>query len=160
MNWLPDLLLRLFAALLVLAAPGARAADPVLETLLKAADIPFKVDEDGDCKIVYEWSKDKRSQLVYVSGTTEELAGVTLYEIFSPASVLADGAIDPALARRLLGENATYKFGAWEISGKNLYFGGKVPAGISASHFEALVNTVASTADDMEKELTPGKDDL
>ena len=107
-------------ALLVLAAPGARAADPVLETLLKAADIPFKVDEDGDYKIVYEWSK----------------------------------------ARRLLGENATYKFGAWEISGKNLYFGGKVPAGISASHFEALVNMVASTADDMEKELTPGKDDL
>lgn len=147
-------------ALLALAAPGAGAADPALEALLKAAEIPFKVDEDGDYRIVYEWSKDKRSQLVYVSGTTEELAGVTLYEIFSPASVLADGAIDPALAKRLLGENATYKFGAWEISGKNLYFGGKVPAGVSASQFETLVDVVAGTADDMEKELTPDKDDL
>ena len=148
------------AAFLALATPVANAADPALEALLKAADIPYEVDEDGDYKIVYEWSKDKRSQLVYVSGTIEDLAGVKLYEIFSPAKLMKDTDIDPALARRLLGENATYKFGAWEISGKTLYFGGKVPAGVSAAHFETLVDVVAGTADDMEKELTPDKDDL
>ena len=148
------------AACLTLAAPGAMAGDPVLEALLKSADIPFEIDEDGDYKIVYDWSKEKRSQLVYMSGTSEDIAGVKLYEVFSPVKVLDDESIDPALAKRLLGENAQYKFGAWELAGKNLYFGGKVPAGISASHFEALVNTVASTADDMEQELTPGKDEL
>ena len=70
------------AAFLALAAPGASAGDPALEALIKAADIPFEVDKDGDYKIVYDWSKDKRSQLVYVSGTVEELDGVKLYEIF------------------------------------------------------------------------------
>lgn len=148
------------AAFLALAAPSANAGDPALEALLKAADIPFELDEDGDYKIVYDWSKDKRSQLVYVSGTAEELDGVKLYEIFSPAKVLDDAGIDPALARRLLGENATYKFGAWEIAGKYIYFSGKVPAGTAAAQFETLVSVVAGTADDMELELTPGKDDL
>ena len=148
------------AAFLALAAPCANAADPALEALLKAADIPFEIDDDGDYKVVYEWSKDKRSQLVYISGTAEELDGVKLYEIFSPAKVLDDAGIDAALARRLLGENAKYKFGAWEVAGKHLYFGGKVPAGMPAAQFETLVSVVASTADDMELELTPGKDDL
>lgn len=148
------------AAFLALAAPGASAGDPALEALIKAADIPFEVDKDGDYKIVYDWSKDKRSQLVYVSGTVEELDGVKLYEIFSPAKVLDDAGIDPALARRLLGENAKYKFGAWELAGKNLYFAGRVPAGTTAAQFETLVALVAGIADDMELELTPGKDDL
>ncbi len=148
------------AAFLALAAPCANAADPALEALLKAADIPFEIDDDGDYKVVYEWSKDKRSQLVYISGTPEELDGVKLYEIFSPAKVIDDATIDPALARRLLGDNAKYKFGAWELAGKNLYFGGKIPVGISAAHFETLVDVIAGTADDMEHELTPGKDDL
>ena len=72
------------AAFLALAAPCANAADPALEALLKAADIPFEIDDDGDYKVVYEWSKDNRSQLVYISGTPEELDVVKLYEIFSP----------------------------------------------------------------------------
>ena len=149
------------AAIMVLAAPCASAADPALEVLLKAADIPFEIDKDGDYKIVYDWSKEKRSQLVYFSGTVDDIEGVKLYEIFSPANVMDDeGALDPALARRLLGDNAKYKFGAWEVAGKTLYFGGKAPAGMAAAQFETLVSVVAGTADDMEQELTPGKDDL
>ena len=109
---------------------------------------------------MYDWSKEKRSQLVYVSGTAEDLAGVKLYKIFSPAKVLDDAGIDSALAKRLLGENAQYKFGAWEVAGKNLYFGGKFTASTPAAQFETLVSVVAGTADDLELELTPGKDDL
>ena len=90
------------AAFLALAAPCANAADPALEALLKAADIPFEIDDDGDYKVVYEWSKDKRSQLVYISGTPEELDGVKLYEIFSPAKVIDDATIDPALLFKAL----------------------------------------------------------
>ena len=148
------------AAFLVFAAPTASAADPALEALLKAANLPYEVDEDGDYKIVYDWSKEKRSQLVYVAGTAEELSGVKLYKIFSPAKVMDDAGIDPALAKRLLGENSQYKFGAWEVAGKTLYFRGNVQAGMPAAQFETLVSVIAGTADDMELELTPGKDDL
>ena len=148
------------AAFLALAAPCASAADPALEALLKAANLPYEVDEDGDYKIVYDWSKEKRSQLVYVAGTAEELSGVKLYKIFSPAKVMDDAGIDPALAKRLLGENSQYKFGAWEVAGKTLYFRGNVQAGMPAAQFETLVSVIAGTADDMELELTPGKDDL
>ncbi len=148
------------AAFLALAAPCASAADPALEALLKAANLPYEVDEDGDYKIVYDWSKEKRSQLVYVAGTAEELSGVKLYKIFSPAKVMDEAGIDPALAKRLLGENSQYKFGAWEVAGKTLYFRGNVQAGMPAAQFETLVSVIAGTADDMELELTPGKDDL
>jgi hypothetical protein len=101
-----------FAVFLALAAPGARAADPAIEALLKAAEIPFEVDKDGDYKIVYDWSKDKRSQLVYISGTTEEIAGMRLYEIFSPAKVMDDEALDPALADLYAGGSRRLSRGA------------------------------------------------
>ena len=83
-----------------------------------------------------------------------------LYKIFSPAKVMDDAGIDPALAKRLLGENSQYKFGAWEVAGKTLYFRGNVQAGMPAAQFETLVSVIAGTADDMELELTPSKDDL
>src|SRR5690606_22364826 len=78
---LPLLLLPLLAA----AAPSAGAADPTLEALLKAADLPYEIDEDGDYAIVIEWSQEKRSQLVYVSGTIQDLDDTRLYSVFSPA---------------------------------------------------------------------------
>ena len=156
MRLLPLLLLPLLAA----AAPSASAADPTLEALLKAADLPYEIDEDGDYAIVIEWSQEKRSQLVYVSGTVQDLDDTRLYSVFSPAKVLEDGEdeLDPALARRLLAENARYKFGSWELAGKNLYFSGKIPAGTAAGQFHTLLSVIAGTADDLELELSPDED--
>jgi len=145
------------AAALAIAAFPASATDPALEALLNAAKLPFEVDKDGDYKIVYEWSKDKRSQLVYVSGTTEELPGMKLYKVFSPAKVMDDAGIDPALAKRLLAENAQYKFGGWELAGKTLYFRGNAQAGTPAAQVATRVSVVACSADDMGAESARGQ---
>ena len=142
---------------LLAVAPVAHAADPALEAKLKEAKLEYVID--GDYKIIYEWSQDQRSQVVFISGQPEELEGVRLYSVFSPAKVLDEGeALDPALAARLLGENSTYKFGAWELAGRNLFFAGDIPSAASAADIATLVATLAGTADDLEIEISPGED--
>lgn len=142
---------------LLAVAPVAHAADSALEAKLKEAKLEYVID--GDYKIIYEWSQDQRSQVVFISGQPEELEGVRLYSVFSPAKVLDEGeALDPALAARLLGENSTYKFGAWELAGRNLFFAGDIPSAASAADIATLVATLAGTADDLEIELSPGED--
>ena len=142
---------------LLAVAPVAHAADPALEAKLKEAKLEYVID--GDYKIIYEWSQDQRSQVVFISGQPEGLEGVRLYSVFSPAKVLDEGeALDPALAARLLGENSTYKFGAWELAGRNLFFAGDIPSAASAADIATLVATLAGTADDLEIELSPGED--
>jgi hypothetical protein len=149
------------AAALALAAFPASATDPAVEALLKASGLSYEVDKDGDYTVVVEWDKDGRSQLVYISGSVEDMAGVQVFTAFSPAYVLdAEGGIELALARRLLTENGKFKIGAWETGGKNLYFTTKIPAGISGAQFKTLLLVTAENADDMELELTPGKDTL
>ena len=147
----------LLLLLLLAVVPVTHAADPVLEAKLKEAKLEYVID--GDYKIIYEWSQDQRSQVVFISGQPEELEGVRLYSVFSPAKVLDEGeALDPALATRLLGENSTYKFGAWELAGRNLFFAGDIPSAASAADIATLVATLAGTADDLEIELSPGED--
>ena len=142
---------------LLAVAPVAHAADPALEAKLKEAKLEYVID--GDYKIIYEWSQDQRSQVVFISGQPEGLEGVRLYSVFSPAKVLDEGeALDPALATRLLGENSTYKFGAWELAGRRLFFAGDIPSAASAADIATLVATLAGTADDLEIELSPGED--
>lgn len=152
----------ILALLLALAAAPAPALakDPALEGLLKAADLQYEIDKDGDYKIVVQWEKEKRSQLVYIGGEVEELGEVRLYTVFSPAHVLGAAGIDGARARHLLEENAKTKIGAWEIAGKNLYFTTKFPVGVDAGQLHKLVLATAEVADDMELELAPGKDEL
>ena len=147
----------LLLLLLLAVVPVTHAADPALEAKLKEAKLEYVID--GDYKIIYEWSQDQRSQVVFISGQPEELEGVRLYSVFSPAKVLDEGeALDPALAARLLGENSTYKFGAWELAGRNLFFAGDIPSAASAADIATLVATLAGTADDLEIEISPGED--
>ena len=149
------------AAALALAAFPASATDPAVEALLKASGLSYEVDKDGDYTAVVEWEKDSRLQLVYISGRVEDMSGVQVFTVFSPAYVLdAEGGIELALARRLLTENGKFKIGAWETAGKSVYFTTKIPAGISGAQFKRLVLGTAESADDMELELTPGKDNL
>ncbi len=155
----PSLLLAAAIVLSCVALPVV-AKDPAIERALKAADLEYEVDDDGDYKIVVEWDKEKRSQLVYVSGTFEELSDVKVMTVFSPAYVTGPEGIDGARARHLLEENAKSKVGAWEVAGKNLYFTTKFPAGLDAEQFHRMVLTTAEVADNMELELTPGKDEL
>jgi hypothetical protein len=149
----------LFSAALAVAPGHARAADAAIEALLKQADTPYEIDKDGDYKIVIEWSKENRSQLVYVGGTPETFADMRIYDVFAPALAVEGDGLPQADANKLLKAGGNLKLGAWELRGDGAYFVAKVPAGnMTAEQFDKVLSLVAETADDFELEHSPSDD--
>ncbi|GAA5008958.1 hypothetical protein FNZ56_02830 [Pseudoluteimonas lycopersici] len=151
-----------FAALAaaIACAPGhARAADATIESLLKQADTPYEVDKDGDYKIVIEWTKEKRSQLVYVGGTPETFADTPVYDVFAPALAAGEDGLSAEDANELLKASGSLKLGAWELRGDGAYFAIKVPAGkLTAEQFDKILSLAAETADNFELEHSESDD--
>ena len=141
-------------------APGhAHAADAEIEDLLKQSGTPYEVDKDGDYKVVIEWSKDKRSQLVYVGGTPETFADAPVYDVFAPALAVDDDGLSAADANELMKASGDLKLGAWELRGDGAYFAVKVPAGnLTAEQFDKILSLAAETADDFEMEHSDSDD--
>lgn len=138
------------------AAPPA--GDPVAARLAERG-IGYEIDEDGDYRIVYSWEREGRTQLVFVSGRAEELAGHRIREVFSPAARLEDG-LDPDAAGALLRDSQSRKLGAWELAGDVLYYVVKLPEPFSAELLEIALAAAAETADDKELELSGDLDAL
>ena len=149
----------LFAAALA-AAPAAHAEDASVKSRLNAQGIKYTVDEDGDFKVTYNYSKEGRTQLVFVSGGTESVGGYSIREVFAPAARIEKDGINGAKALELLGESRKNKLGSWEIGGDVLYFVIKLPDSINAAQLEAAMDIAAETADDMEIKFSGDRDDL
>lgn len=141
-------------------APAAALADASVASRLDARGIKYDTDADGDYKITYNYAKEGRSQLVFVSGGTQSVAGFQVREVFSPAARIEKDGINGARALELLAESRRNKLGAWEISGDVLYFVVKLPDSMDAAQLEAALDIAAETADDMEIEFSGDRDDL
>lgn len=149
------------AALLLSAVTlPAMASDGSVKTRLDARGIKYDVDGDGDYKVTYNYSKEGRTQLVFVSGGTQSVGGFSVREIFSPAGRVGKDGIDGGKALELLGESRQNKLGSWELAGDVLYFVLKMPDNIDASELESAMDIAAQTADDMELELSGDSDEL
>lgn len=159
MSRLP-IVLAMFAAAAISCMPGqARAADATIESLLKQADTPYEIDKDGDYKIVIQWSKENRSQLVYVGGTPETFAGMPVYDVFAPALAAGEDGLSAADANGLMKASGNLKLGAWELRGDGAYFAVKVPAGqLTAEQFDKILSLAAETADNFELEHSRSDD--
>ena len=149
----------LAACLLCLAAPLAVAGDASVETRLDARGIKYEIDGDGDYRVVVSYEDEKRTQLVFVSGTTESIKGLMVREVFSPAGKV-DGDDIAGKALALLAENRTQKVGAWEIAGNTLYYVIKLPDSVDAVQLEAAIDIASNIADDKEIELSGDEDAL
>ncbi|MCL9981887.1 MAG: hypothetical protein NBV60_01900 [Erythrobacter sp.] len=148
------------AGLALAAAAPASAQSRSVDDRLKEKGIAFEVDEDGDYKLGISWSNEGRSQIVFISGRTEEVGGMTVREVFAPAAIVKDHDITGAKALELLEASGKTKLGSWEIRGGVVYYVAKVFDSISASQLETVIAIVSESADDKEIELTGGKDDL
>jgi hypothetical protein len=144
---------------LATAVPAA-AKDASVEKRLDANGTKYEIDEDGDYKIVISWSKEERSQIVFVSGKTEEVGGLVIREVFAPAAFVDKDGVTGTKALALLEAAGQTKLGSWEIRGGVVYFVAKVLDDISAERLDSVIAIVSETADDKEIELTGGKDDL
>lgn len=150
----------LIAALLAALPATALAEDASVRRRLEAVGVKYDIDKDGDFRVVYNYSAEKRTQLVYVSGDTEAHSGVPIRKVFSPAAVLSQNPIDGARALELLRDAGTNKMGAWEISGGVLFLAIKLPDSASASELKAAMDIAAELADDMEIKISGSKDGL
>ncbi|WP_086617278.1 hypothetical protein [Erythrobacter tepidarius] len=148
------------AGLLVATAVPAAAKDASIEQRLDAQGTKYEIDEDGDYKIVVSWKNEGRTQIVFVSGKTEEVAGLVIREVFAPAAIIEKHDINGKQALALLEAAGQTKIGSWEVRGGVLYFVAKVLDSLSAEQLDAVITVISETADDKEIELTGGKDDL
>ena len=143
----------------VAASPSAAAEKDGVAALLDQQKVKYELDKDKDYKIVYEFSDEKRSQIVYVSGTTEDFEGHKIRTVFAPAALLSKDRIDGQL-KTLLEYNGKSKVGAWEINGDALYFAAKLLEPLTAEELTAMLNLVSSIADDKEIEISGDRDEL
>lgn len=150
----------LFLLACALVAPATHAADASVEARLDARGVKYVVDDDGDYKVTYNYEAEGRSQLVFVSGSTESVGGFKVREVFAPAARIGKDGINGAKALELLAESRKNKLGSWEINGDALYFVIKLPDSLDATALESAMDIAAETADDMEIKLSGDRDDL
>jgi hypothetical protein len=162
MRRLPTLLLAvLFSTTAIAAEPAKPAFDPQVKKQLEDLDYKYKIDEDGDFQLTFEVDgKDKRSQLVFVRSPVETYGDHRIREIWSPAYKSPDKDFPVAVANRLLEASQASKMGAWAKQNDYAVFVVKLSADASAKELEDAIAAAFVSADEMEAELTPGKDDF
>lgn len=147
------------AVLLCLAGTALPAhADSSVEARLEARGMKYETDADGDHKLVYRYEDEGRTQLVFVSGGTEQVGGFIVREVFSPAAEVGRDGIDGRKALELLAGNRSNKLGAWELHGDTLVFVIKLPDSLDAAQLESALDIAAQSADEMEKQLSGSAD--
>lgn len=160
MNTRSVLSLSALAALAVVAATPASAKDASVERRLDAAGLKYEIDHDGDYKLTFNYTQEGRSQLVFVSGSTQTVSGLTIREVFSPAARVEKDGINGKKALELMAGSGGMKLGSWEIRGDVLYFVIKLLDDATSSELSTMLDIAAETADDMEIELSGDRDDL
>lgn len=154
----------LSTASMLLALMGAAHAgtpDPTVEKQLKSMDVHYDVDDDGDYKVIFETGKDgARSQVVFVRSPVESYGSLRVRELWSPGYRASGEAFPASVANRLLESSQDQKLGGWVKQGEYAVFVVKIDAGASAQQLRDAMEAASEVADEIEAELTPGKDDL
>ncbi|GAA5074391.1 hypothetical protein [Lysobacter panacisoli] len=153
----------LLAALSI--APSARAcgdhpssADAGIAKQLESLDYEFEVDDDGDYRMIRDMDDD-RTQLVFVISKVESYGVHKIREVWAPAyRSPEDDALPADIANRLLADSQDSKLGSWVKQGDMAVFVVKIAADASTPELKDAIEAAAKTADEMESDLTDGKD--
>jgi len=154
----------LFTAVLAAAATQSAVAatdpDPIVRRMLEAKSTPFEVDSDGDYKITVNFKDEGRTQLVFVRSVVETYGKHHVREIWSYGFQGDKDQFSALVANRLLEASNKVILGSWVKQGKSAVFVVKVSAEASADELDSAIDAAATAADEMEKELTEGRDAL
>jgi Putative bacterial sensory transduction regulator len=144
-------------ALGLIAPVATQAEDNSVKRRLDAVGQKYEVDKDGDFKMTFTFSEDKRSQVVIVEGAAYDIQGMQVRNIYAGlAKVGTDGIA--AKAADLLRANNGFKIGAFEIQGDTVLLSLKIPDSATPEQLQKAVRLAASVADDKEKELSGARD--
>jgi len=143
-------------------SPPAKEGDPAVRQLLDKLGYKYEVDEEGDYKLTFgmDEAKDGRSQLVFVRSAVETYGAHKVREIWSPGYSSETDEFPAKVANRLLEATQDSKMGAWAKQGRYAVFVVKLPADADSGQLDDAVDAALRSADEMEQELTPGKDDF
>lgn len=134
-----------------------QAEDNSMKRRLDALGQKYEIDSDGDFKIAFRFSEDKRTQIVFVSGHVEEAKPIMIRQVFAPVASVKDDKI-AGRALDLLRDNFGLKIGAFEIQGDYLIYNIKLNDGASNAQLEKAINLAATVADEKEKEISGARD--
>ena len=144
------------------SASAGKSGDPGVKRLLDELKYKYDVDEEGDYRLTFglDDKEDGRSQLVFVRSPVETYGSHRVREIWSPGYLASGDAFPEKVANRLLEATQESKLGAWAKQGRYAVFVVKLPADAKADELDDAVDAALRSADAMEQELTPGKDDF
>lgn len=145
------------AAAGLLAALPIQAEDSSVKRKLDSVGQKYEVDKDGDFKLTFSFTEDKRTQIVFIHGTTDEIGGLTVRNVFAPVAMVDKDNI-AGQALDLLKANNGYKAGAFEIEGNYVLFSMKVPESATGAQLKRAAELVSILADEKEKELSGTRD--
>jgi hypothetical protein len=149
------------ALLLALAAPSAQSAtapDPGVKAALDAQKLKYEIDKDGDFRVIFDLDEG-RSQLVWIRSPVNSYGALKVREVWS-AGYKTDDPLSAQQANRLLDRSHDLILGGWTREKGYAMLVVKIPANASAQQLRDAAEYAADVADNIEKEFTPGKDDL
>lgn len=133
-----------------------RAQDARVEKALKKEGLKYETTETGRYKLLYE-TDGGRTQIVFINSKTQRLGEFEVREVWSPV-YLSSSNLPGNSALALLQANSDYKVGAWELTSSDgqymVSFSVKLPADLDAGMLSSVLSAVASTADEVEKQLS------
>ena len=147
--------LKIFTVLITLfcvaAVSFADDIDRRVINQLKALDMSYTIDDDGDFKIICD-TENGRSQIVWVISETDSYQGAEIREIFSFGY---DGYIGESLMSYMLKESNVNKMGAWGINDDAdlAVFTVRVPADCDEDTLYAAIWMAAYVADELEDDF-------
>ena len=143
------------------ATPDRPAPDAAVRAQLDGLGYTYEIDGDGDFRLVFNVDEaGTRTQLVFVRSSVEDYGNLRIREVWSPGYVSASGPFPAAVANRLLEASMQAKLGAWTRTGDHAFFVVRLPADADAETLDTAITAAITSADAMEAELTPGKDEL
>ena len=125
-----------------------------------SAGVWIEVDEDGDYKILVSYKSEGRTQVVFVRSVVETYGKQRVREVWSYGYQGDKDQFSSLVANRLLDASNKVKLGSWVKQGKSAVFVVKVSAESSADELDDAIDAAGAAADEMEKELTEGKDEF
>lgn len=136
--------------------------DPRLEAALKTLELTYKVDVDGDAKLLISGLDNDRSQVVFVNTKSAAFTGHEFRKVWSVAC-LSETPFSEAKVRSMLNENAEYKIGFVSTVKWNAEFAAiyavQIPSDAEAQLLKTAIIATAKSADEVEQKLC-GKDVL
>lgn len=143
-------------AVLIPQLTAQNKPDTRVQTLLDKIDQAYTVTKAGNYQVELD-TKDDRTQLVYISSSTEKYSGIEIREIWSNAGTFPEEP-DQATLLDLMTESGSNKIGCWALEKQDdgsylLYYTIKLPVSFTASDLKMMTGFAATIADAREEQF-------